>query len=265
MEKGVPIRSISRAIAVLQSINRRGSLTMMQIADAAEVPYPTACRIVQTLLFEGLIEREPARKRYRPTALVQSLSHGFQTDDRLVQVARPHIVALTKKVAWPVSIATRVGQSMMVRDSTHTLTSLTLSNYYPGFTLPLIECASGRCYLAFAPDEERESVLAGLKTLPGDVDPRNLKLVQSGSMLEEIRQLGYATKGRNRYTATPGRTSSIAVPVFENGEFVGSLTFIFFAVAMKMQDAVTLYVDDLKKTASDIGRDLSASGLRKAS
>ena len=50
----------------------------MDIAKRAKVPYPTACRIVQTLLHEGLIEREPARKHYRPTPLIQSLSNGFR-------------------------------------------------------------------------------------------------------------------------------------------------------------------------------------------
>src|SRR5688500_2729341 len=103
--KGVPIKSFSRAIMALQAINRHGSMTMIDIARAAGVPYPTAHRIVQTLLFEGLIEQEPARKNYRPTALVQTLSLGFQHDDRLVTIARPHIVALTARVGWPVSIA----------------------------------------------------------------------------------------------------------------------------------------------------------------
>ena len=85
----------------------------MEIAKSAEVPYPTACRIVQTLLYEGLIEQEPARKRYRATALVQTLATGFQHDDELVRLARPHIIALTKKVGWPVSVAIRVGRQMM--------------------------------------------------------------------------------------------------------------------------------------------------------
>ena len=75
MEKGVPIRSVSRSIAVLRAINQRGSLSMMEIARTASVPYPTACRIIQTLLHEGLVEQEPSRKNYRPTALVQSLAH----------------------------------------------------------------------------------------------------------------------------------------------------------------------------------------------
>src|SRR3546814_10891445 len=35
LERGIPIRSISRAIAVLQAINRGGSITMMEIARAS--------------------------------------------------------------------------------------------------------------------------------------------------------------------------------------------------------------------------------------
>src|SRR3546814_12540474 len=95
LERGIPIRSISRAIAVLQAINRGGSLTMMEIARASAVPYPTACRIVQTLLHEGLVERESARKRYQPTALVPQLAHGFPGHGALVAATRPHIAELT--------------------------------------------------------------------------------------------------------------------------------------------------------------------------
>jgi IclR family mhp operon transcriptional activator len=78
MEKGVPIRSISRCISVLQAINRAGDLSLMEIAKRAKVPYPTACRIVQTLLHEKLIEREPTRKHYRPTALIRSEANWWR-------------------------------------------------------------------------------------------------------------------------------------------------------------------------------------------
>ena len=46
MEKGVPIRSVSRSIAVLQTVNRMKSLSLMEIARAVDLPYPTAFRIV---------------------------------------------------------------------------------------------------------------------------------------------------------------------------------------------------------------------------
>jgi len=40
MEKGVPIRSVSRSLAVLRAINRQGSMSMAEIARIAAVPYP---------------------------------------------------------------------------------------------------------------------------------------------------------------------------------------------------------------------------------
>jgi IclR family transcriptional regulator, mhp operon transcriptional activator len=85
MEKGVPIRAISRGLSVLRAVNAHGGLTMMEISQTSEVPYPTACRIVQTLLYEGYLERERGRKTYRTTALTREL--GQQPDQR--GAARP--------------------------------------------------------------------------------------------------------------------------------------------------------------------------------
>jgi IclR family mhp operon transcriptional activator len=258
MEKGVPIRSISRSIMVLQAINRRGSLSMMEVAQASSVPYPTACRIVQTLLHEGLIEREPSRKRYRPTALVQTLSYGFQDHGQLVSKARQHIIGLTKEVGWPISIATRVGPLMMVRDSTHALTSMTFTKYYPGYTLPILDCASGRCYLAYAEEEERVEILKGIALTETPVDALTYRMATSGLLFEDIMRDGYATKGKVPYTANPGKTSSIAVPIHSGDQVVGSLVLIFFSSAMKMSEAVARYVGPLKAAARAINESLES-------
>lgn len=250
MERGVPIRAISRAISVLSAINRSGSVTMMEISKSAKIPYPTASRIVQTLLHEGLIERESARKRYRPTALVHTLSMGFQAEDQLVVAARPHIEMLCNEVKWPISLATRVGTRMMVRDSTHKLTSLTFSNYYPGFTLPIAECATGKIYLAFCSDEEREAIITGWKATDNETSRQGLLMVRDDIVLDQIRSNGYALQMRNLYNAEPGKTSSIAVPVQgDEGELIGSLAVIYFASALKAEPAVEQFLEPLQKTA----------------
>ncbi len=255
-EKGVPIRAITRGLSVLQAINRGGALTMMEIARTSSVPYPTACRIVQTLLHEGVIEREPARKRYRPTALVQTLASGFHDDSALVAVGRPHIEALCRDLLWPISITSRVGAHMMVRDSTHTMTSLTLNNYYPGFTLPLMECSSGKAYMAHISDAEREQLIDGLRMIEGASERMATLLLSNASLLDDVRAKGYATQARNAYTANPGKTSSIAVPVFRAGEVAGAVVLIFFAVAMPMDKALAQFLDPLKATAAAITADL---------
>lgn len=256
MEKGVPIRSVSRSISALKAINEAGSLTMMEIARASRVPYPTACRIVQTLIFEGLIEQEPSRKRYRPTALVQMLAQGFQHRDHLVQTARPHIAQLTRELGWPISIAIRVGRRMMLRDSTHADTSLTFENYYPGFTLPLVDSASGKLALAYAADEEREMIIGWMHEVP-EVDADYLKSALSSLNVEKIRGDGYAIQGRNHYNKTPGKTSSIAVPIFNDGQFEAAMTMVFFVNAMKLDQAIERYMVQLKDCAEAISADLS--------
>ena len=256
MDKGVPIRSITRCLAALKAINRHGSLSMMQIAKASQVPYPTACRIVQTLLYEGLIEQEPARKHYRATALVQTLATGFQHDDELVRIARPHIVDLTRRVGWPISIAIRVGREMMLRDSTHANSSLTFEHYYPGFTLPILDSASGKVSMAFADDEDRAMVLRYIR-VSQDIDLNYLATAEVGLDVERIRTDGYAIQGRNHHNLTPGKTSSIAVPIFRNGQFEAAMTLAFFVSAMKLSTALERYLGDLKDTAAAISHDLS--------
>lgn len=261
MEKGVPIRSLSRGIAVLQAINRGGSLSMMQIARTSEVPYPTACRIVQTLVFEGLIEREPARKRYRPTALIQTLAYGFQGHAALVQAARAHIVELTRHVGWPISLSTHIGHSMVIRDSTHALTSLTFNHYYPGYTLPVLECAAGLVYLANLPAEEQSAILQSLKLMRNATATHIITLLEKEGMADEIRTQGYATRGHNKFTANPGKTSSIAVPIFEGGHVAGCLTLAFFSSSTKMGDAVRQFVEPLKASALAIEGELSRGAV----
>ena len=259
MDKSVPIRSVSRSIAVLQAINRMKSLSLMEIARAVGLPYPTAFRIIQTLMHEGLIECEPTRKHYRATELVQSLSHGYSGGGNLLTAARGHMVEITRKLTWPVAVVTHCGQSMVVRDSTHTLTSLTFFNYSPGYTMPLLECASGHAYLAHVPDDERANILTGIETF--ERRTHMLEMFRGDKLVQSIRDNGYATCHRNPHTPSPGKTSSIAVPIFECGRVVGTLTFVFFASAMSLAQAVERYVGELKAAAAALSLELTQGGV----
>lgn len=256
MNNGIPIRSLSRGLSVLQAINRGGSLTLMQIARASQVPYPTASRLVQSLIHEGLIEQEPNRKRYRPTALVQTLSNGFQGDGILVQAARPHIIELTRSVGWPITLSTRVGHSMVIRDSTHSITTATFNAYYPGYSMPILEAAAGHVTLAYMSDEDREQLLQSMKLLPRIDAPEVLAMFQNEGLAERIRAAGYAVRLFNQFTANPGKTSSIAVPILRDGEVAGALTLAIFARAAKMDEAAGGFLGPLLETAAAIARSL---------
>lgn len=259
MDNSVRIRALTRGLAVLTAINRDGPISMTGIARSAQVPYPTACRLVETLIHEGFVEREPSRKRYRVTSLVQTLSTGYQTEDHLVGLARPFIEDLCREVGWPVAIATRVGTRMMVRDTTHKMTSLTFSHYFAGYTLPLAECATGKVYLAYCSDEERQIIIEGWKAAESEAGNRGLLLLNDDDLIRKIRSDGYAIQFRNAYNAEPGKTSSLAVPLFNNqGSFVGSLALIYFATAMKPDEAKSRYLEPMQACARSIAAQLIA-------
>jgi IclR family mhp operon transcriptional activator len=250
------IRVIGRALDILRVINLQGAPTMAEIARAVDLPYPTALRIVRALIEEGVVERETTRKRYRVTALVQALSYGFQGHDVLVTKARPHIEGLTRTIHWPVSVVTRVGNFMVVRDSTSTQTPMTFNHYYPGWQVPLIQSASGRAFLAHATPEVRESLTTHIEQSGTPAEIRMLRAFETEGEAERVRAQGYAAVARTAYSANPGRTSSFAVPIFSDGEVLGTLTLVFFAAAMTLETAIERYLMQLRGAAIAIGAEM---------
>ena len=248
---GIPVRAVSRALAVLQFINRKGNPTIMEIKEATGLPYPTVFRMVSTLAHEGMIEAD-AQKRYRPTELVWSLVVGFQDDEKLVEIAKPYLTKLTEDLLWPVSISVRVGSRMMVKHSTSSMTTQTFTNYYPGYTLPLLECAAGKAYLAYCSAEELDVIRKTMGEFAEHDAGWGAELARNDFFLEQIRSDGYAQHARNQYNETPGRTSAISVPVLVDGVAHSTLTVIFFEKAMSMEDAAKHLVPALKASAESI-------------
>ncbi len=261
--KDQSIRSISRALHVLQAINRHGALTMTQISKIVKLPYPTACRVVYTLVGEGVIERETSRKYYRATALAQSLSCGYQAQARLVAIARPHIAALTRETGWPVSIASRVGPVMVIQDSTHGMTAMTFSDYHPGYSLPIASSASGMVYLAYADPDDRKNIIDQIRRTSLDegnpVHTDNLRDNQFQMILED----GYASFIRNPHTKDPGKTSSIAVPLYRDDILVGAMTLVFFSTSLRVAEAFDKYQKLIFETQANINSDLVEMKLFK--
>ena len=262
-QKEQSIRSITRALHVLQAINRHGALTMTQISKIVKLPYPTACRVVYTLVGEGVIERETSRKYYRATALAQSLSCGYQAQARLVAIARPHIVKLTEQTGWPVSIASRVGTVMVIQDSTHGLTAMTFSDYHPGYSLPIVSSASGMVYLAYTDPDERANIIEQIKRTSLNEESQVFASNLRDNIFDIILEDKYASFIRNPHTKNPGKTSSIAVPLFKEDILIGAMTLVFFSSSLRVADAFDKYEDIIFETQAKIHNDLNEMKLFK--
>lgn len=128
--------------------------------------------------------------------------------------------------------------------------------------MPLLECSVGKAYLAYCEDEERQNIISSLEQLDGTADRMaKLLLKDDDILLSDIREKGYAYHAYNQYTENPGKTSSLAVPVFIDGKLAGGLGLIFFSSSMSVAEAAEKYADDMKETAMQIAnaRDVNST------
>ncbi len=243
-----PVRSLIRGLDILQALNRRNGATVTEVAEDTSLSRGTVYRMLETVREAGYVYRDAADARYRLTILVRGLSDGFSDESWISEIAKPRIEALCKKVIWPIAVATIHGTSMLVRETTDKNSPLAMRRLSGGFRFPLVASSAGQVYLAFCPEEQRETLLDVVSrsdTHPADVLARNPKLMRK--ILSDVKQKGYATTTRPHIN-----DSSIAVPVLPHGRVIGAISLRYIDSAMSVATAVDKYLGDLKETAKDI-------------
>ncbi|MET0245890.1 MAG: IclR family transcriptional regulator C-terminal domain-containing protein, partial [Sphingomonas sp.] len=94
---------------------------------------------------------------------------------------------------------------------------------------------------------------------PDRIPIHTMRMIEEESLLDDVRQQGFATRGNNHFTRNPGKTSSIAVPIFEHGRVAGALTLAFFSSAIRMDEAVKQFAESLRNTGLAITTELGPS------
>ena len=181
----------------------------------------------------------------------------------MTTIARQHIQAVTCKTGWPVAISSRVGAYMVIQESTHSLTTQTFSEYTPGYSLPILSSASGLAYMAFISDAARADIIKQIDF--SKVDNPAASIIKEGgtSYFESIREYGYAFYVRNPHTKDPGKTSSIAMPVFNGDEIAGTIALSFFSKVLHVEEAYAQFAEPLLEAQKKISNDLKEIRLFK--
>jgi IclR family mhp operon transcriptional activator len=197
------------------------------------------------LISEGFVDRDAVTDTFRPTSMVRGLSDGFDDTAWLVQVAKPFVAELGRRVVWPVSIATLSGASVLVRQTTDETSPLAVVHYAPGARMPLGNSASGLVLLAFGrPSQSR--MLLDLLYQSSVAKEQTYSRPELEKRIQETRSLGYALVHR------PGRVSersSLAVPVRVSEDTLCAIVVRFARSAVKQQVAAEKFLPAARQTA----------------
>jgi len=183
------IRSVDRAVAILDLLAREGWSAGAEVARELRVHRSTALRLLATLDRHGLVERDPRTSKYRLGRRLVQLASSVRGEVDLRQVGRPVCEALARSLGETVTLDVLDGDEIVPIEQASGSTSVVSVNWL-GTRSPVHCTASGKVILAFAPDDLRSRLLERpleRRTAQTIVDRAALEV-----QLTEVREAGFA-------------------------------------------------------------------------
>lgn len=251
------VRSLERGLALLVAMNRRKLPSVVELAQDTRLPRPTVYRLLVTLSRAGFVTRGSPADRFCLTSKVRALSDGFLEDNWISEIAAPLMAQFTRELVWPAALMTFELGRMLVRETTHEASVLSIDHGMVGRALPVLRTAGGRCYLAFCSANERRAILDMLahSTGPDRNAARDAKRVTA--MLDAVRDRGFAVQDRE---VNP-KTTGMAVPIRVRTRILGCVSLIWISSALTIAEAEQQLLPPLR---SLVGRIESAVRERMA-
>jgi len=152
------VRSVERAIAILDVLAQGGWRTGAEIARQLHVHRSTALRLLGTLERHALVERDPRSAKYRLGRRLPQLAGVVTGESDLRSLARPVCENLAGALGETVTLDVLVGDEIVPIEQATASTSVVGVNWL-GRRTPVHCTASGKVILAFGPPAVRERLL----------------------------------------------------------------------------------------------------------
>ena len=217
-----PVEAVVRALDILKVVNVQGIATINSLHVATRIPKPTIVRLLETLMGEGFVARDNMCAGYRVTHEVARLTSGYQGIPRILEVARPLMVDLTRRIKWPVGLGALDGEAIDILFWTGAISPFAHRSTVIGLRADLRCTAMGRAYLAFCPAPERDRHLARIGL--DETEEARFR-----ALLERTRAQGYA---RRDPRTKPYETTTLGVPLMERGRIAALMTISFYRLAV---------------------------------
>jgi IclR family mhp operon transcriptional activator len=247
--RGESVRALQRGLAILRAVNASGGIRAGALAAQVGLPRPTVYRLLETLEELGYVERGASNDLFRVTRRALSLGDGYDASTVVAQSAGPILFDLGKKFVWPIDLSVYESAAMVVQETTHPISPLSIDRGMTGRRLPMLRTSAGRAYLAACGEQERSVILRHLVRLDEAEDRPFLEKRALDRMLAETQARGYAIRDGGEYNA---KTASLAFPIVRDDTVLGCIALIWIRSAMSVEDAKTQFAAPLREAAAAI-------------
>ena len=242
---------VRRTLEVLRALNSANGSRVAELHELTDISRPALYRALEEFRAAGYVRRDE-RGAFHLTHLVRSLSDGFRNEDQIVDVARPLLSELQRRVLWPADLAVYSNHAMYLRESTRRQSPLVVDRAQIGLRLPILATAAGRTYISYCDEDERRALVEVLSKSDRPEDALAKEPRRIAQLVRQTLADGYGSRSE----AVPGlggtETGAIAVPVQRDGRVCASVVLTFFSKIMTPREAAARYLRDLNDTAARI-------------
>jgi IclR family pca regulon transcriptional regulator len=185
------VEALAKGLRLLSLFTERHpSWRVSDLAVAAQLPMPTAYRVVMTLAAEGYLDRLP-NGDYRPGVRTLTLGTAALRSLDLVAIATPRLQELGMSTGETVNLAVLSGDRVLylvrLRNS-----DLVTANIQVGSTLPAVHTSIGKLLLAQLADADLNSRITDASFSANAGPNAKLSLAELRAELTAIRSQGWA-------------------------------------------------------------------------
>ncbi len=231
MTQASQVRALSRGLDILEFLAEHGPASLHQIHVGVRLPKTSLRRLLATLVERRFVRVGLSDGMYRSN--IATLRAVDPQDSvrvgRLVEVAHPHMLDLTRALKWPVHLHVFANARMRIIESTHGQSAFGASSGADvEVELNMFVSASGLAYLAQLPDARVLEIMEQRRDDPFASPARyGIKADDLLANLAAVRAAGYGTRKTSQLR--PDKRHAIAVAICEKGSPLGA-----FAVAWPM-------------------------------
>ena len=191
-------QSLEKGLAVLGAFSaQHRTMTLADVAAAAEISRSSAQRMVYTLEQMGYIRKHPQTRRYQLTPKVMRIGFNYLTANPIIDLANPFLSELTQITNETTCLTEADGLEMVY--VARFISAQFVPVHMPiGSRIPMYCTASGRAYLSALPVEEARQSIERAERVA------HTRFTQTGvdAILEELqrtRERGYAINGEELF------------------------------------------------------------------
>jgi DNA-binding IclR family transcriptional regulator len=221
------VPAVDRAAHILSLLRTEKHMTIAEIADATGWHKSTVHKLVVTLNYHGLLDRDRLTKRYSLGALLTEYGRIALNNLDFRNVAKPILKALVDDSRETAALAILRGSQVILVDVAEPQIQIRVSLSI-GMTAPATTTSNGKAVLAWLPESQVNEVMQ-IEGLPAMTRKSIINPELFRADLAAVRERGYATDFEEYQEGVTG----ISAPVFDSRkQVIGAISLAVPAYRM---------------------------------